>query len=96
VRTELADVSFLPLWTENEHVGTGGKDTIFIRTVGTERALKAARQDLDAYLATVPPKPSKEQQAEVVRLKKRVGLFERRRDIVEGRLGADFAGEHLP
>ena len=100
VRAELADLSYLPLWTVNDRTSRGEgkqkKQTIVIRTVALARALAAARGELDAFVAKLPEKPSKEQQAEVVRLKKRASLYERRREIVEARLGADYAVEHLP
>ncbi|MBI5542870.1 MAG: CapA family protein, partial [Deltaproteobacteria bacterium] len=96
VRAELADLSFQPLWTENERVKSSGKEQPFIRIVGIERALTVARSELDTFVAALPAKPDKEQMAKVVRLKKRLGLLERRREIIEARLGTDFAAEHLP
>jgi poly-gamma-glutamate synthesis protein (capsule biosynthesis protein) len=96
VRAELADVSFVPIWTENDRTKKGDAEQITIRTVPIEKALTAARADLDALTARVNGKPTKEQQAEIVRLKKRVAHYQRRRGIIEARLGADFAAEHAP
>lgn len=98
VRAELADVSYLPIWTVNERAAVGeGKDkkeSVTIRTVSMERALAKARADLDAFVAKLPEKPSTEQKAEIVKLKKKVELYEKRRDIVEARLGPGFAVDH--
>ncbi|MGC4114443.1 MAG: CapA family protein [Myxococcales bacterium] len=100
VRAELADVSYLPVWTINERVAKGEgkekKEAVTIRTVAMERGLAAARAALDAFVAGLPEKPSKEQKAEIVKLKKKVELYEKRRGIVEARLGEGFAAEHLP
>ncbi|HEY3448970.1 MAG TPA: CapA family protein [Myxococcales bacterium] len=100
VRAEIADVSYLPIWTINERATQGEgkekKETVYIRTVAMERGLGAARAELDAFVAKLPEKPSKEQQAGIVKLKKKVELYEKRRGIVEARLGEGFAAEHQP
>ena len=95
VRAELADVSYLPRWTVNDRVVKGDKEEITIRTLEIEHALKAARQELDAAVAALPKAPSAGDQARIVRLKKQLALYERRREIIEARLGASYAVEHL-
>lgn len=93
VRAELAEVTYRPLWTENDKAARQKKNVVVLRTVPIARALEAARAELDALVAKLPEKPSKDDQAAVVKLKKRVALYERRREIILQRLGADFAAE---
>jgi poly-gamma-glutamate synthesis protein (capsule biosynthesis protein) len=90
VRVELADVSFLPLWTENDRRSRHGKEQPEIKVVGIARALERTRAELDALKAALGGKPSKAEQDRIAALKKRIGLYERRREIIAARLGEDF------
>ena len=94
VRAELADLNYLPLWTENDYLTRKDKAPPVIRVVVVGREITRAQEALDAIAAEVKEgKPSKPQQAEIVRLKKRIELMERRREIAASRLGEEFLAD---
>jgi len=89
VRTEVAGLDYLPLWTENDtaDVASGGRASI--RVVAIDRALAEVR----ALIATLPNPLPKSEQARFVKLRKREEMLERRKEIIGTLLGWDFLRE---
>ncbi len=92
-RTELADVSYVPVWTDNDHLVRKSKELPDIRVVDLERSLERVRAELEALTANLAERPSKELERQLVELKKRLELLSRRKEIIEVRLGPDFAAQ---
>ncbi len=84
-RAELADVSFLPLWTDNTRIKEGGRETPQIEVVSIPRALERARGALAKQVAS-----GGKAGAEAGEFRKRIALLERRRALIEARLGREF------
>ncbi len=93
-RAELAELSYLPLWTENDFLTRKPGALADIAVVSIPRELAAAYARLDELAARSPL--SKEDKLSIVGLRKRIALLERRREIIEARLGTDFAAPHAP
>lgn len=89
-RAQLEDVSFVPLWTDNVRTKRGGREIPDIEVVSIPRALERARAALDALGPRDSVRPESGKAAE---LKRRIALLERRRAIIEERLGREFLAE---
>lgn len=84
-RAELADVSFVPLWTDNTRIKKGGREIPEIEVVSIPRALERARGALEKLAAS-----GAKAGAEAGEIRKRIALLERRRALIEARLGREF------
>jgi hypothetical protein len=92
-RTELADVSFVPVWTDNDHLVRKPKDLPDIRVVSLERSIERVRAELEALTASLAARPAKDVERQLVELKRRLEMLARRKEIIETRLGPDFAAQ---
>ncbi len=91
VRTELVDVRYEPLWTDNDTLDRRGKAPVTIRVVPIDRALAKTRTQIDALVAQRPAAGfSKEDAARLIKLKTRLDLLLRRKAEIAKRVGEDF------
>jgi len=92
VRTEVAGLDYLPLWTENDAAEYPAVGRATIRVVAIDRALAEVR----AELATLPNPVPKAENARFVKLRKREEMLSRRKEIIATLLGWDFLRELTP
>lgn len=91
VRTELGQVSYLPMWTDNDHLSRKKGAPPYIRTVVNAREIRSEQTALDALLESIGDrKPNKDEAREIVRRRKRIELLSNRLERVKARLGEDF------
>jgi hypothetical protein len=94
IRTDLADVRYLPLWTDNDTMEKHGKGPPRIRILEIDKALDETRRSIDALVAAKPAAGfPKEQATEYIRLKVRLDLLLRRKAEIAKRLGEDFLSD---
>lgn len=94
VRTELAEVRYWPLWTDNDTLDRRGQGPPTIRVAVIDRALAAANAELSALLVARPASGFTTEQAEAyARLKRRLDLLLRRKAEIARRVGEDFLAE---
>jgi len=91
VRTELADVRFRSTWTVNDFLGRKKKALPDIRVVSVSDAIAREREGIALLAARLADKQTKEDEASLVSARKRLELLERRLQIIQTRLGADFS-----
>ncbi len=91
IRTELAGVDWLPLWTENDTADperrTRGAKTS-IRVVSLDRALAEVRAELASFPDPVPPGG----RGRYVKLRQREELYRSRKAAIAAVLGEDLEG----
>ena len=94
VHVNLADLAYLPLWTENNFHRLAG-EPVDIHPVVIDAEVQRLRSEL-APLEATGAATSAEAVAKIVVLERRLDLLLLRRQRIVSRLGEDFAGEPDP
>lgn len=87
----LADLAYVPLWTDNNHF-RDAKERPDIRPVVVDEELAASRKALEEAEAKAGERPDAAQKQALIGLRKRIELLELRRSRIVKRLGEDFDG----
>jgi len=94
VRTEVAEVRYLPLWTDNDTLDRRGPVPATIRVVPIERALDATRTQVARLLVTKDTTDfTEEQAAGYVGLQVRLDMLLQRKAAIAKRLGEKYLAE---
>lgn len=89
----LAAISYVPLWTDNNYFKAQKSQPADIHPVVIDVELARAREALQKLEAAAAGHSSKEQAAQIIALRQRLDLLTLRRARIVARLGEDFAGE---
>jgi hypothetical protein len=88
----LADISYAPLWTDNNYFRPKGAP-VDIHPVVIDTELARDKSQLDALEKNAGLHPRKEQAGAIILLRQRIDLLQLRRTRIVQRLGDDFAGD---
>ena len=89
----LASISYVPLWTDNNYFKAQKSTPADIHPVVIDVELARAREALQQLEAAAGKHPDREQAAQIIALRQRLDLLALRRARIVARLGEDFAGD---
>jgi hypothetical protein len=88
----LASISYVPLWTDNNYFKAKSAPAD-IHPVVIDVELTKAREALQKLEASAGKRPDREQAAQIIALRQRLDLLTLRRARIVARLGEDFSGD---
>jgi hypothetical protein len=94
IRTELTEVRYVPLWTDNDTLDSRGRSPATIRVVTIERALAATRTQLEGILIEgAATGLTAEQATAYAALQIRLDMLLRRKAGIAKRVGEEYLSE---